>query len=81
MAECGKIRNLAGVEYGLLYRSWCKFRTKIRKQSWFYFFERTVQAMEVKSVMGHYEIYKDGEFVCSCDAGELSEILADEDEM
>ncbi len=31
--------------------------------------------MEVKSVMGHYEIYKDGEFVCSCDANELSEVV------
>lgn len=31
--------------------------------------------MEVRSVMEHYEIYKDGEFVCSCDASELSEVL------
>lgn len=31
--------------------------------------------MEVRSVMGHYEIYKDGKFVCSCDVGELREIL------
>ena len=31
--------------------------------------------MEVRSVMEHYEIYKDGKFVCSCDANELSEVL------
>jgi len=33
--------------------------------------------MEVRCVMEHYEIYKDGKFVCSCDANELSEILAE----
>lgn len=31
--------------------------------------------MEVRCVMEHYEIYKDGEFVCSCDVSELNEVL------
>lgn len=36
---------------------------------------KEMRMMEVRSVMEHYEIYKDGEFVCSCDASELSEVL------
>ena len=28
-----------------------------------------------KNVDGHYEIYIDGEFECSCDAGELTETI------
>ena len=32
-------------------------------------------AMEVRNVMDHYEIYRDGAFVCSCDANELDEVL------
>ena len=31
--------------------------------------------MEVRNVMDHYEIYRDGAFVCSCDANELDEVL------
>ena len=31
--------------------------------------------MEVRNINGHYEIYKDGAFVCSCDAGELKEVV------
>ena len=31
--------------------------------------------MEVRNINGHYEIYKDGKFVCSCDAGELKEVV------
>ncbi len=31
--------------------------------------------MEVRNVREHYEIYKDGVFLCSCDASELSEVL------
>ena len=30
--------------------------------------------MEVRNVDGHYEIYMEGAFVCSCDANELSEV-------
>jgi len=32
-------------------------------------------AIEVKQVMGHYEIYWYGVFKCSCDPGELSDVL------
>ena len=31
--------------------------------------------IKVKNVYGHYEIYVNGEFECSCDAGELTETL------
>lgn len=31
--------------------------------------------MEVRNINGHYEIYMDGSFVCSCDANELDEVL------
>lgn len=31
--------------------------------------------MEVRNINGHYEIYLDGAFVCSCDANELDEVL------
>lgn len=31
--------------------------------------------MEVRNVNGHYEIYMDGAFVCSCDANELKEVV------
>ncbi len=31
--------------------------------------------MEVRNINGHYEIYKDGAFVCSCDADELKEVV------
>ena len=31
--------------------------------------------IEVKKVKGHYEIYINGEFVCSCDINELTETL------
>lgn len=34
-----------------------------------------MRAMEVRNINGHYEIYKDGKFVCSCDAGELREVV------
>ena len=33
--------------------------------------------VEVRNVNGHYEIYLDGIFQESCDAGELSEVLRD----
>lgn len=32
-------------------------------------------AIKVKQVMGHYEIYYYGVFKCSCDPGELAEVL------
>lgn len=32
-------------------------------------------AIEVKQVMGHYEIYYYGTFKCSCDPSELAEVL------
>lgn len=31
--------------------------------------------IKAKNVDGHYEIYVDGEFECSCDVGELTETL------
>lgn len=31
--------------------------------------------IKAKNVDGHYEIYIDGEFECSCDEGELTETL------
>lgn len=31
--------------------------------------------MEVRNINGHYEIYLDGVFVCSCDANELNEVV------
>lgn len=31
--------------------------------------------IKTKNVDGHYEIYINGEFECSCDAGELTETL------
>lgn len=31
--------------------------------------------MEVREVKEHYEIYVNGEFVCSCDTNELRETL------
>lgn len=31
--------------------------------------------IKAKNVDGHYEIYINNEFECSCDVGELSEIL------
>ena len=31
--------------------------------------------IKAKNVDGHYEIYVNGEFECSCDAGELTETL------
>lgn len=31
--------------------------------------------LEIRNVDGHYEIYKDGSFVVSCDAGELTKTL------
>ena len=31
--------------------------------------------MEVRNINGHYEIYRDGAFVCPCDANELDEVL------
>ena len=31
--------------------------------------------IKTKNVDGHYEIYVDGKFECSCDAGELTETL------
>ena len=34
-----------------------------------------MRVMEVRNINGHYEIYKDGKFVCSCDAGELKEVV------
>ena len=36
--------------------------------------ERSI-IMEVRNVNGHYEIYLDGAFVCSCDANELREVV------
>lgn len=36
--------------------------------------ERSI-GMEVRNVNGHYEIYLDGAFVCSCDANELGEVI------
>lgn len=36
--------------------------------------ERSI-GMEVRNVNGHYEIYLDGAFVCSCDANELGEVM------
>lgn len=36
---------------------------------------RGAMRMEVRNVNGHYEIYKDGAFVCSCDANELDEVV------
>lgn len=32
---------------------------------------------EVQKIKEHYEIYLDGNFVCSCDTNELRETLAD----
>ena len=32
-------------------------------------------AIEIKQVMGHYEIYCYGKFKCSCDPSELAEVL------
>ena len=57
--------------------------------SWFLIYKRTADRerqtsdckrkgavlMEVRNVNGHYEIYKDGAFVCSCDANELDEVM------
>lgn len=37
--------------------------------------------MEVRNVNGHYEIYKDGAFVCSCDANELNEVVEEMEEV
>lgn len=31
--------------------------------------------IEVKQVRGHYEIYYQGKFECSCDPDELAEVL------
>lgn len=31
--------------------------------------------MDIRKVNEHYEIYKDGRFVCSCDLNELDETL------
>jgi hypothetical protein len=31
--------------------------------------------LDIRNVDGHYEIYKDGRFVCSCDTNELRETL------
>ena len=31
--------------------------------------------LDIRKIKEHYEIYLDGKFVCSCDAGELSETL------
>lgn len=36
--------------------------------------------MEVRNVNGHYEIYKEGRFVCSCDANELKEVVEEFEE-
>lgn len=36
--------------------------------------------MEVRNVNGHYEIYMDGRFVCSCDANELNEVVEEMEE-
>ena len=36
--------------------------------------ERSI-IMEVRNVNGHYEIYLNGAFVCSCDANELREVM------
>jgi len=36
--------------------------------------------IEIKQVMGHYEIYYHGIFECTCDPGELSEVLKEIEE-
>lgn len=33
--------------------------------------------LDIRKVKEHYEIFIDGEFVCSCDVGELRETLAE----
>ena len=49
--------------------------------SWFLFFIRKgAVIMEVRNVNGHYEIYKEGRFVCSCDANELKEVVEEFEE-
>ena len=34
-----------------------------------------MDGLDIRKVKEHYEIYKDGKFVCSCDIGELTETL------
>ena len=38
-------------------------------------YKEYMDGITYKNVDGHYEIYVDGKFECSCDAGELTETL------